>query len=60
MKVHPCGICRTDLLTLDGGLAKPTLPLVIGHEIVGTVVSWGSRSNYAMERRQGRSTLVRL
>src|SRR5258708_3452437 len=36
--VKACAICRTDLHILDGELPDPKLPLVLGHEIVGTVV----------------------
>jgi propanol-preferring alcohol dehydrogenase len=35
-------VCRTDLHVVDGELPNPKLPLVIGHEIVGTVVERGS------------------
>jgi propanol-preferring alcohol dehydrogenase len=41
IRVHACGVCRTDLHILDGELANPKLPLVPGHEIVGTVVQTG-------------------
>lgn len=41
IKVSACGVCRTDLHILDGELDKPKLPLIMGHEIVGTVVSTG-------------------
>jgi propanol-preferring alcohol dehydrogenase len=37
IKVEACGICRTDLHILDGELDQPKLPLVMGHQIVGTV-----------------------
>ena len=37
IKVLACGVCRTDLHIFDGELAKPKLPLVLGHEIVGCV-----------------------
>jgi propanol-preferring alcohol dehydrogenase len=30
-------VCRTDLHVLDGELTRPKLPLVLGHEIVGTI-----------------------
>ena len=39
--VHACGVCRTDLHILDGELAQPKLPLVPGHEIIGTVAAIG-------------------
>ena len=42
VKVSACAICRTDLHILDGDLAAPKLPLILGHEIVGTVEECGS------------------
>jgi propanol-preferring alcohol dehydrogenase len=39
--VHACGVCRTDLHIVDGDLTEPKLPLVPGHQIVGTVVGAG-------------------
>jgi alcohol dehydrogenase, propanol-preferring len=39
--VKACAVCRTDLHVLDGELPNPKLPLVLGHEIVGTVVEKG-------------------
>jgi propanol-preferring alcohol dehydrogenase len=42
IKVEACGICRTDLHILDGELNRPKLPLVMGHQIVGTVERMGS------------------
>lgn len=41
IRVHACGVCRTDLHIFDGELAAPKLPLVPGHQIVGTVVGAG-------------------
>ena len=41
LAVHACGVCRTDLHILDGDLAEPKLPLVMGHQIVGTVRAAG-------------------
>jgi len=41
IRVHACGVCRTDLHVVDGELAHPKLPLVPGHEIVGEVVAAG-------------------
>ena len=43
LRVRACGVCRTDLHVLDGELTRPKLPLVLGHEIVGEVVSSGGR-----------------
>jgi len=43
VKVHACGVCRTDLHVVDCELPRPKLPLIPGHEIVGTVVRTGSQ-----------------
>lgn len=37
IKVSACAICRTDLHILDGELPTPHLPLILGHQIVGTI-----------------------
>jgi len=39
--VRACGVCRTDLHVLDGELADPKLPLVLGHEVIGAVAEVG-------------------
>jgi propanol-preferring alcohol dehydrogenase len=44
IQVHACGVCRTDLHVVDGELPNPKLPLVPGHETVGTVVQKGERA----------------
>ncbi len=36
VRVHACGVCRTDLHLRDGELAAGHLPLILGHQIVGT------------------------
>jgi len=41
VQVRACGVCRTDLHVFDGELPDPKLPLVLGHEIVGTVAAIG-------------------
>ncbi|ANH83770.1 alcohol dehydrogenase [Niabella ginsenosidivorans] len=41
VKVIACGVCRTDLHIIDGELTEPKLPLIPGHEIIGTVVRTG-------------------
>jgi propanol-preferring alcohol dehydrogenase len=37
LRVNACGVCHTDLHTVEGELPLPRLPLVPGHQIVGTV-----------------------
>lgn len=41
IKIQACGICRTDLHIVDGELLQPALPLIPGHQIIGTVESVG-------------------
>lgn len=41
IRVSTCGVCRTDLHIVDGELSEPKLPLVPGHQIVGTVEAAG-------------------
>lgn len=42
LRVHACGVCRTDLHIVDGELTPSHWPVIPGHEIVGEVVSAGS------------------
>jgi propanol-preferring alcohol dehydrogenase len=41
LRVRACAVCRTDLHVLDGDLAEPKLPLVLGHQVVGVVDAVG-------------------
>jgi propanol-preferring alcohol dehydrogenase len=43
VRVQACGVCRTDLHVTDGELPDPKLPLVLGHEIIGSVAQKGER-----------------
>ncbi len=43
LEVRACGVCRTDLHIVDGELAEPKLPLVLGHQIVARVSAGGER-----------------
>jgi propanol-preferring alcohol dehydrogenase len=43
IRVHACGVCRTDLHIVDAELVLPKLPLVPGHEIVGTIAACGNK-----------------
>ncbi len=40
--VSYCGICHTDLHTVEGELALPKLPVIPGHQIVGVVEARGT------------------
>jgi len=54
IKVHVCGVCRTDLHVVDGELPEPKLPIIPGHEIVGSVVKKGKNvESFAVGDRIG-------
>jgi propanol-preferring alcohol dehydrogenase len=42
LRVHACGVCRTDLHIVDGDLSGGKRPVVPGHEIVGVVQARGA------------------
>src|SRR5215218_7374685 len=44
LRVHCCAVCRTDLHVVDGELPDPRLPLIPGHQIVGTVEKIGEHA----------------
>ena len=50
VRVSACGVCHTDLHIVEGDLPLPKLPVVPGHQIVGTVDALGAGVN---EFREG-------
>ena len=54
VRVHACGVCRTDLHVVDGELTRPKLPLIPGHEVVGIVAACGKKvARFAEGQRVG-------
>ncbi len=53
IKVHACAVCRTDLHLLDGEVRIAHPPRILGHQIVGTVVSGGGEGAGEDSRRVG-------
>ena len=55
VRVRGCGVCRTDLHVVDGELPDPRIPIVPGHEIVGTIERVGAEvtSEIALGDRVG-------
>lgn len=53
VRVRACAVCRTDLHVVDGDLPEPKLPLVLGHEIVGTVEEAGEEAKLPAGTRVG-------
>jgi propanol-preferring alcohol dehydrogenase len=48
IRVHACGVCRTDLHLLDGEVAIRQPPRILGHQIIGTVEAVGEATEGAI------------
>jgi alcohol dehydrogenase, propanol-preferring len=54
LKVHCCAICRTDLHVIEGDLPRRKLPVVPGHQVVGSIDALGEGSHrFAIGERVG-------
>lgn len=42
IKVQVCGVCHTELDEIEGRTPPPKLPVVLGHQVVGTISNLGS------------------
>jgi propanol-preferring alcohol dehydrogenase len=60
VRVHACGVCRTDLHIIEGELPVRRLPLIPGHQVVGEVTAVGaSAEGFAVGQRAGIAWLQR-
>ena len=41
LRVHICGVCHTDLHTVEGDIHPPQLPVTLGHQVVAAVDALG-------------------
>ena len=54
LRVHCCGVCRTDLHVIEGELQQRKMPVIPGHQVVGTVEAAGSNAKrFPMGARVG-------
>lgn len=53
LRVSCCGVCRTDLHVVEGDLAPRRMPVVPGHQIVGTVARAGAGAEALLGQRVG-------
>ena len=44
VRVRACGACRTDLHVIEGELPPRKLPVIPGHQVVGTVEKLGKNA----------------
>ena len=42
LQVRACGICHTDLHTVEGEITPPRFPIIPGHQVIGTVEALGA------------------
>jgi alcohol dehydrogenase, propanol-preferring len=42
IRVSACGVCHTELDEIEGRMMPPRLPVILGHQVVGTVAASGS------------------
>lgn len=45
LRIKTCAVCHTDLHTVEGELSQVKLPIIPGHQIVGTVEKKGERAS---------------
>ena len=43
VRVTHCGVCHTDLHTVEGDIHPPKLPIIPGHQVVGVIDALGDR-----------------
>lgn len=54
IRVSACGVCHTELDEIEGRTPPPTLPVILGHEVVGRVVALGRNARrFDIGRRLG-------
>jgi propanol-preferring alcohol dehydrogenase len=54
IRVHCCGVCRTDLHVIEGELPQRKMPVIPGHQVVGTVEAAGANAKrFPMGARVG-------
>ena len=59
IRVHACGVCRTDLHVIDGELPNTVYPVIPGHEVVGRIDQLGAQVlDLAFGQRVGVSWLA--
>jgi propanol-preferring alcohol dehydrogenase len=60
LAIRACGVCHTDLHTVEGDLDLPKMPLVPGHQVVGVVEARGpGATRFEIGERVGVAWLYR-
>ena len=53
VKVRACGVCHTELDEIEGRTRPPIFPMILGHQVVGTVEEAPKNSNIKIGERVG-------
>ncbi|KAJ3096320.1 hypothetical protein HDU97_006021 [Phlyctochytrium planicorne] len=53
IKIECCGICGSDIHTIDSGWGPSMYPCIVGHEIIGRVVELGPKAKLKIGDRVG-------
>lgn len=54
LRMRACGVCHTDLHTVEGEIVPPAYPVVPGHQVVGTIEAVGEGvTGWRMGERAG-------
>jgi propanol-preferring alcohol dehydrogenase len=56
LRVHACGVCRTDLHLLDGEVEIKQPPRILGHQIIATVEAVGEPAAATSDPSSGAAT----
>ncbi len=43
IKIEACGVCGSDVHTINGGWGDCPLPICVGHEVIGKVIKVGDK-----------------
>jgi propanol-preferring alcohol dehydrogenase len=52
IKVSACGVCHTELDEIEGRTPPPELPVVLGHQVVGTIEEIGEKRSSDFSRSE--------
>jgi len=53
IKISACGVCHTELDEIEGRTPPPVLPIILGHQVVGTVEKNFPESKFSVGDRVG-------
>lgn len=43
IQIDACGVCGSDVHTIDGGWGDAPMPLCVGHEVIGKAIKVGNK-----------------